>query len=859
MTRIYSNWALPPTIVGVVISSGTFSAHARDYFDPSLLSLNGGGSEIADLSSFEQPGQVPPGTYLVGVYINQSYFGQYYLDFKSGKDNKVNPQLTPEFLHKMGVNIDGLPNLSKIDKKEPIGDLKDFIPLSSVAFDFSLQKLDISIPQVAMLPKARGYVDPSLWDEGVPAFLLNYTLNGSRNWQSGQNYMPNLEQTNFFSNLSGGFNLYAWRLRSDMTTTYNDNKTKGYNSSAQHKTNFNNTYLQRDLKNLRSEFLAGESSSGNDIFDSIPFKGLKIQSNESMLPTSVQGFAPLITGIAQSNARVTISQNGNVVYQTFVPPGPFKINDLYQTSQGGDLIVKITESDGSVRTQTIAFSSLPLMQRPGGFKYEITAGRYNGGVTVSSREEDFLLATLIYGLPYNITLYSGSLLAKDYNSFVMGTGLSLGALGAISADVTTSEAQFEKTSSKKNGSSYRVRYSKSLLNTGTSLDLTAYRYSTKNYYNFSDFNNIGYRLNDDQVPWALGRQRSNFQVQLSQQLGEYGAIYLSGSRNDYWGNEQINNTLSAGYTSRVKSINYSLAFSIDRTKGNGNWPENRQLSFNMQVPLSIFSNSSAFSRSYASYQMSNNNQGQVQQQAGISGTAMDDRLSYSLMQGASNIKNNNDSSTLNLGYQGSQGAANIGYGYSDRYKSLNMSASGGVVAYSGGVTFGQAFSNSLAIVEAVGAKDTSVMSGNIETDHRGYAVVPYLSSYQRNTISLNPATLPNDVDITQSSIDVFPTKGAVVIAKFATRTGAQALITLSKEGTKLPFGTLVSVEGTTDNTGIVGDGGQVYLSGLSEQGRIVAKWGKSANQQCSAGYNLKEDTSSPATNPVRTLILHCDN
>lgn len=859
MNKNHLHLALSPTLVVLVMSSRILSADAKDYFDPNLLAINGAPSGVVDLSAFEQPGQIPPGRYMVNVYVNQNDYGQHNIQFSKGERGEVYPELTPEFLDKIGVNLNAISNIAHLPKDKKIGNVQDVIPESRVKFDFPQQRLDISIPQIVMQPKARGYVDPSLWDEGVPAFLMNYTLNGGRNWQSGQHSFSGSEQTNLFANVTGGLNWDAWRLRSDMTYTYNDNNTKGYNNTSQQKTRFNNTYLQRDLQALRSEFLVGESNAGNDIFDSIPFKGIKVNSSEDMLPTSLRGFAPLITGIAQSNARVTVTQNGNVVYQTFVPPGPFRIDDLYQTGQGGDLTVKITEADGSVRTQTVAFSSLPLMQRLGGYKYEVTTGRYNGGITHGSREADFVLATLIYGLPYDITLYGGSLFAKDYNSFVFGSGLSLGVLGALSADITTSKTQFQSQDPSKSGNSYRVRYSKSLLETGTSVDLTAYRYSTKNYYSFADYNNTGYQLNDDQVPWAMGRQRSNFQIHVSQQLGDYGAVYLSGSRNDYWENTQVNNTLSAGYTSRFKGVNYSVAYTIDRIKGDGNWPQNRQLAFNMQVPLSLFSPASLASQSYASYQMTHNNQGQVQQQAGINGTALDNRFSYNVMQGWSNTKNNNNSSTLNLGYQGSQGAVNMGYGYSDQYRSLNMSANGGVVVHPHGVTFSQTLGSAVAIVEAPEAAGTSVMSGNVETNSHGYAIVPYLSNYQRNTISLNPATLPDDVDITQSSLDVYPTKGAVVMAKFATRVGSQALITLSKNGAYLPFGTLVSVDsGSENNTGIVGDAGQVYLSGLSESGHLTAKWGQSQSQQCQAKYSLKGQPAPSSNNPIRSLNVQCE-
>lgn len=851
--------ALSPILTGGLLIAATAPAWARDYFDPALLSLTGSHATVSDLSAFETSGQIPPGTYLVTLLVNRNDRGQHNIVFAQDDKGQVKPQLTPAFLAEMGVNTTALPGFAKLPADKPVSDLAALIPDSQVHMDFQQQRLELSIPQVAMKPDAKGTVDPALWDQGMTAFLLNYTLNGGRNRQEGQQGAPASEQTNLFLGLRSGLNWQAWRLRSEMTYTRNESSGGYGDAQTYHNTQFSNTYLERDIQAWRSDVLVGESSTGNDVFDGIPFRGVKLSSNEDMLPVSLRGFAPVITGIAQSNARVTVSQNGNVVYQAYVAPGPFRINDIYQTGQGGDLTVTITEADGSVRTSTQAFSALPVMQRPGGLKYEITTGRYNGGVTVGSKQASFALGTLIYGLPHDITLYGGGLLAEKYASAVVGSGVSLGQFGALSADMTLASAQmYDQT---QNGQSFRVRYAKSLLSTGTSVDLTAYRYSTQHYYSFADFNNTGYPLSEGQVPWALARQRSDFQMRVSQQLGGFGSLYLSGARSDYWDGEQTNNTLSAGYNGSLRGVSYGLAYSVDRIKSGGDWPQNRQFSFNMQVPFSLFSSKPALSRSYASYQMTNNSEGRVQQQAGVSGTASEDRLSYSMMQGWSNDSSNGNSgntSTLNLGWQGSRGMANVGYSQNSSYNAVNMSGNGGLVVHPGGVTFSQALGNSVAVVRAPGAAGVSVMNGGVRTDSRGYAVVPYLSLYQNNTIGLDPSTLPEDVDLTQSSVNVYPTKGAVVAAAFATRTGFQALITLTRDGVPVPFGTVVSLvqDGKESNGSIVGDAGKVYLSGLPEQGKLLAVWGRGSAQQCRASFSLEKAVVS-ANNPVRMLNVRC--
>ncbi|MCP6368112.1 fimbria/pilus outer membrane usher protein, partial [Klebsiella pneumoniae] len=91
-----------------------------------------------------------------------------------------------------------------------------------------------------------------------------------------------------------------------------------------------------------------------------------------------------------------------------------------------------------------------------------------------------------------------------------GTGVSLGYVGALSADITNSSAKFDNESTLI-GQSYRVRYSKSLLSTGTSVDLTALRYSTEDYYSFSEFNSQGHQLQEGVSPWSLQRRRNSFQ------------------------------------------------------------------------------------------------------------------------------------------------------------------------------------------------------------------------------------------------------------------------------------------------------------------------------------------------------------
>lgn len=132
-----------------------------------------------------------------------------------------------------------------------------------------------------------------------------------------------------------------------------------------------------------------------------------------MLPESVRGFAPVVRGIAQSNAQVTIRQGGNIIWQSYVPPGPFVIDDLYPTAASGDLDVAVREADGSVHQFIQPFSAVPVMQREGQFKYALAVGQYRAA-NDQDKEPTFLQTTLSYGLPWDTTVYGGILTSADY-------------------------------------------------------------------------------------------------------------------------------------------------------------------------------------------------------------------------------------------------------------------------------------------------------------------------------------------------------------------------------------------------------------------------------------------------------------
>ncbi|QGG08414.1 fimbria/pilus outer membrane usher protein [Enterobacter cancerogenus] len=806
------------------------SAEAREVFNTHALEIDNPGQPVADLSAFaESDGQLP-GTYRVTVYVNSEKQGEAQdIAFVAGPDKKLTAQITPAMLKAWGVKTEVFPALAALPPDKPLDDIGRYIPMAATDLRFSKLQLNVSIPQAAMNASARGWVDPSGWDEGVPAALLNYNLSGSNTWRDGENGSDD----NYYANLQSGINLGAWRLRNYSTWNYDEDSGSHWDSV--------NTYLQRDIQRLKGQLTLGDSYTPSDIFDSVQFRGAQLASDDNMLPDSLRGFAPIIRGIAQSSAQVTIKQNGYIIYQSYVAPGAFTISDLYPTSGSGDLEVTIKEADGSERTFVQPFSAVPIMQREGRLKYALTAGKYRSG-NDDSDEPEFGQVTAIYGLPYAITLYGGTLYSQDYQSGAAGLGFGLGELGSLSADITAAHTTLNNDDSH-NGQSYRVQYSKDFQTTDTSFTLAAYRYSTAGFYTFQEANDL--RADSDDGWRMTYNKRQRLQLDLSQSIGSYGSFFISGYQQDYWQEDGYERTLSTGWNGNIDGISYSVTYSYSDYP-ESTQPADQQLAFNVQVPLSRF-----MPNAWASYSVNTAKHGDTRQQVGLNGTALaDNNLSYSLQQSYTN-HGVGGSGNISADYKGGQGEITGGYNYDDDTQQVNYGLRGGIVAHPHGITLSQPLGQSLAIVNAPGADDAKVQNNTgVYTDGRGYAVVPYVNPYKKNRIALDTSTLGDEVDIDTAVQTVTPTQGAVVMADFNTRVGRRVLMTLYYRGLPVPFGAQAKLK--EGGSGIVGDDGQVYLTGVPQEGEIAVNW--NGVQQCAVHYRLPEQENQP---PVITVTEEC--
>lgn len=247
---------------------------------------------------------------------------------------------------------------------------------------------------------------------------------------------------------------------------------------------------------------------------------------------------------------------------------------------------------------------------------------------------------------------------------------------------------------------------------------------------------------------------------------------------------------------------------------------------------------------WVTYGLNNSDPGSTSNSVGLSGLALaDNNLSWNLQQ----QYDNRDFSSGNAGvdYKGSYGEIYGSYNYDHEWQRLNYGINGGVIVHRNGITAGQSFSDTSALVKAPGVTGTRVIGNTgVKTDYRGYAIVPNITMYRRNDVVLDTETMPEDVDLDTTTATVVPTRGAIVLAQYTGKKGIRAMFRLIDTNNKpVPFGAMVNSVAETSQevrNGIVSDNGQVYMAGLPLEGALSVQWGKKASQQCRANYQFSD-------------------
>lgn len=777
---------------------------------------------------------ISPGIYKFAIRINNENLDSQNIRFYKNNENEVVPCLDQNFIEHNQIIF-----ASAEQKKLDAEGCHDFsvIPNATLKFDVGTQKLDLSLSQVNLIKVPRGYVSPKLFNEGINAFILNYTANTNfAKTKQGDDR----QNTSVF--LNGGFNFGPWRYRNQSSFSQNSGESHQWQNSS--------NKLERNIISMQARLELGDSYSNNDVFDSVNFRGVQFSKDTAQLPMSMQNYAPVIRGTAFTNAVVDVKQNGYLVYSTNVAPGQFVIDDLYAANESGDLEVTIKESDGRVEKFTQPYSSVPNMIRPGQNKYQITAGQFRNG-SHNAYHPYFGQFSYARGFNNYLTPYTGAIVAEDYYALATGLAWTLGRLGSFSTDVTYAENTLA-TGEKKDGASFRFLYAKSLNQIGTNFRLVGYRYSTEGYYSLADaaqeksqWQNGVYKYTestttndafDNQITQTQSYYSTTFynkknqsQVSLNQDLGKWGQLYCNLTKTDYWQKNYDSESWQIGYNNSFKRMNYGAYYQQEKSLFSGShYTAGITMSFTFDQPKLLRSHDVT---SNSAYRYSDQSGATVQ--TSLSGSFLEDK-NLNLQLQVANAESGNNSFGMSSNYRGSKVNSNLSYTYDDHYQQVSAGVNGGILLHSGGILFGQQMNSNPILVEAKGAKGVRIENQpGLKIDQSGYAIISGSSAYIKNRVALRTEDLGQNISVENAVInDIVPTKMAIVKVKFDVKSGQSILVNLSHKDKAVVTGATILDAQTQMNAGMVGLNGQAYLAAVESNQTLIAKWGEDDFQQC---------------------------
>lgn len=254
------------------------------------------------------------------------------------------------------------------------------------------------------------------------------------------------------------------------------------------------------------------------------------------------------------------------------------------------------------------------------------------------------------------------------------------------------------------------------------------------------------------------------------------------------------------------------------------------LSLNISVPLDWGKGLASVAYNYNQSKQSRSSM------VSLTGSAGEQRdLSYSLYAGRDSYRSGAEGEATSFGGNLQQntrvGALRASYGQGNDYRQLGLGTSGTLLFHRGGVTAGPYASDTFALIHAEGAQGAVVRNGQgAVIDRFGYAILPSLTPYRENSVSLDTLNMRTDTELSGGSKRVVPYAGAVSRVSFATLRGKAVLISLSTtDGETPPMGAEVR---DTDKVlvGVVGQGGQLYARVPHDSGTLKVSW----NEQKSA-------------------------
>lgn len=804
------------------------------------------------------------GDYDMDVYVNDDGKGRYKIKFIQNMGvQDINAKIVPCFgqAQILSFGVDE----KKIDLKLEEGEcvqLQQWFKGASFHIDVQKLELRLSIPSAYFNAELYSIKDIQKWDAGIDALFFNYNFFYVTNQFKNNSHLNMFNNQSIHANFKLGLNLSKWQLRHEAKIDSRGH----FNRSLDHFAYESSlTYLQRYIPAYRSVFKAGELWTESSLFDPVVFYGLSFNSDDRMLSTIATNYAPTLYGIAKTNARIEVRNQNQLIYQAMVAAGAFEINQLSVLGTQGELELSIIESDGEVKKIRYPYVSSPYLLRPGMDRYRLYMGQYRSMQAFQQQSSEFQnFFQFEYARGLNNYLSSG--IGLHYAQCYLNSQLSLvlaspmgvwnGGIEWGYRDLNFERRQYER----KLKLSYHYFFQQSQSAMQFSLRLfqqpkseplmrsenlrrLVNRRRLEDNNRIEDINQLkqssqvedGNQVENTPItrlvelrPDQTNRQRLDAQFSFYQKLPQaWGNLSFAASYSQDTMFRMRRYGFNFGYQQHYKWLSYSFnLYSSFSSDGYERVAHELNYMLSMTMPLQGLTRSTRLNMD-------------LQGQSHRSAINMDVTENIDFGLSLLNTTGSGTSYSLSSRIRQPEYLLNLGYGSSKRDRQYAVNLSGSFIAHRQGVLWSADQGTTMALIyaaNATGAKINNALGARI--NRKGYALVPYLSPYKYNDVSLDPSDIPNSVELEYSRLRVIPYADAILSLNFPTRIGYVLFIQAKlNNGTALPF--YASIYNQNDKLiGHVAQGGMVYIRTAQLKGRVKIFLDQNRQASCELDYDV---------------------
>jgi outer membrane usher protein len=641
--------------------------------------------------------------------------------------------------------------------------------------------------------------------ESSPGFFMNYNVSGT-------------EIKNSNSSVGGILGFVGFNKTGSLT-----HEQSLLNESSSNKSIRGNTFFKKDFPDAMESFVIGDTlSSDGDWSRPARYLGVRWSRDFLTQPGYVTYPSPSLKGSAALPSVVDVYINNQKQFQQTLTPGPFDYRNVPLTTGAGEVNLVVKDLLGRETVITKSFYTQNSMLKEGLSDFSLESGlfRNNYGTLSNDYSSPFVAGTYRQGLTDDITGQSRFEAGAERQAIGADVTSVIGTLGSIHLATAVS-----KDSERDTGALYNVGVER---RTPKYLVGAQYKSYSKDY-----------------TPFAYSsletRPKNTFNATATVPIYKDLATSLSYVEQTSYDTTAFRNvSLTTGITLPLNismSVIANKSLTTDKAWFAG---------LNFNIPLGKDYSSSLNS--------SRQNNGDIINTVNLTkNIPSGEGIGWGLNLSDDVTQQTRANIIVNTG--SAQFSSEINQGQNNN--AIRLGANGSL-GYAEGLTFAtrNIGDDSIAIVKVGDLKGIPIYNQNqimTHTNDKGLAFVK-IRPYEKAKISIDPNTLPLDVDLNETKREPVAYAKSSVLVDFSIVRLKHVLITILKaDGTFVPAGAKVVVKGQ-EEVFYVGRRGEVYISNLEDVSHLTITW-KENSCEFNVEYKSAEvsDSDEKRIGPLKCL------